>query len=319
MKSTIVSGFLLLSWVTVSAAGQGDFEKGISYYKQGQYDNAIEEFEKIVERTPDYESGHRILGDSYRRLKNYPKAITAFQNALRLKDNNYATYYGLALCFYNSGRYRDTAATLLRGERHARSPQDQYQLYHTRGSSYYNLKDFERAVSDLRRATSIQRGNHSDALQLGISLYHLGNLAEAESQLNTALALNPQVTQAQDYLSRLQFLRGIAAIEAQKYKEAAEILSAYVGGNPEDADAWFNLGLSQLFTTNLDTAEKSFFRSATLAPQNWQVYDRLAFIYEKKQAHAKALQNYQKAYRLNPAPQVQQSVDRVQERIRRNN
>ncbi len=85
-------------------AQEGDYQKGLSYYKQGQYQKTIEEFEKIVEAYPDYESGHRILGDSYLKIKAYDKAIEAFQKALELKGDNYVTHYGLALSFFNEGR-----------------------------------------------------------------------------------------------------------------------------------------------------------------------------------------------------------------------
>ncbi|MFQ5928275.1 MAG: tetratricopeptide repeat protein, partial [Acidobacteriota bacterium] len=86
---------LLLTWVVAPLMAQVDFEQALSHYKQGQYSKAIEEFEQIVKANPDYESGHRILGDSYLRIKKYEKAIEAFENALRLKSDNYISFYGL--------------------------------------------------------------------------------------------------------------------------------------------------------------------------------------------------------------------------------
>ena len=98
---------LLAGTIPSLMAQEGDYQKGVSYYKQGQYQKTIEEFEKIIAAHPDYESGHRILGDSYLKIKAYDKAIVAFQNALELKGDNYVTHYGLALSFFNEGRYRE--------------------------------------------------------------------------------------------------------------------------------------------------------------------------------------------------------------------
>ena len=148
---------LLAGTIPSLIAQEGDYQKGLSHYKQGQYQKTIEEFEKIIEVHPDYESGHRILGDSYLKIKAYDKAIEAFQNALELKGDNYVTHYGLALSFFNEGRYREAIAALNEGENYARSPRDQYQIYRTRGSAYYNINDFERAISDLQKAVSIQK------------------------------------------------------------------------------------------------------------------------------------------------------------------
>ncbi len=72
---------LLLSCGSLLAQ-EGDYQKGLSYYKQQQYEKAIEEFEKIVEASPDYESGFRILGDCYLQLKDYDRAAAAFQKAI---------------------------------------------------------------------------------------------------------------------------------------------------------------------------------------------------------------------------------------------
>ena len=81
--------FFLINVTAGLLMAQGDFQKGVSYYKQEQYAKAITEFEQIVKSFPDYESGQRILGDCYLKIKNYNKAIPAFQKALQIKNNNY--------------------------------------------------------------------------------------------------------------------------------------------------------------------------------------------------------------------------------------
>ncbi len=308
---------LLAFTIPCLMAQEGDYQKGLSYYKQGQYLKTIQEFEQIVKEHPDYESGHRILGDSYLKIKNYEKATEAFQNALRLKSDNFVSYYGLALAYYNSGRYRDVIPTLLKGENYAQSPREQYQIYHTRGSSYYNVNDFEQAISDLLKAISIQGGHPDDALQLGISYYRVGNDSEAEKYLQRALALDRDASAARHFLSRLHYEEGVDAIEAQRFAEAAVLLGDYVSENPEDGEARFNLGLAQLFAENLEVAEREFLESARLIPENWEVYDRLGYVYEKQEKYDKALQNYQTAHDIHQDPQIQESLERVQERIRR--
>ncbi|MDA2934104.1 tetratricopeptide repeat protein [Acidobacteria bacterium AH-259-D05] len=318
-KEKVVLGTLLIGWTSVFLLAQdGDYLKGLSYYKQKQYAKAIEEFEKIVKANPKYESGFRILGDSYLRVREYDHAIEAFQNALRLKDDNYISYYGLALAYYNTARYTETISTLVQSESYARSPRDQYQLYRTRGSAHYNISEFEKAISDLERASAIQRGNPRDVLQLGISYYHLGNYSQAEKLLQQALALDPSASAAKQYLSQIRYQEGIDAIEARDYKRAVNLLRDYVDQNPQDGEALFNLGLARLFAKNLQAAEEEFLRAVELMPENWEVYDRLGYIYEIKKNYAKALQNYQKAHHLNPDSAIEESVKRIQERIRRN-
>ena len=296
---------------------EGDFQKGISYYKQQQYEKAVVEFEQLVEANPDYENGYRILGKCYLETKNYGAAIAAFEKALELKKDTFVSHHGLGIANYNNGNYRGAIAALLKAERFARSPRDRYRVYHARGSAYFNSGDFERAVSDLEKAVSIKRGVHVDVLELGMALYQLKNYSAAESHLKQALALDPESKDAQRYLARIEFERAAQSLEEGQYRKAADLLRGYVRDQSEDGQAWFNLGLAHLFLEELKASEEAFLRSQTLLPDQWEAYDRLGYIYEKMKLFDKALQNYKKAHQLHPGGELQASVERIEERIRR--
>ena len=243
--------------------------------------------------------------------------MTAFQKALQLNGNNFASYLGLALGYFNIGKYRDCIASLVKAERMARTPKDQYQLYRTRGAAYFNVKDFENAAQDLLKANSIQRVSFQDVLQLGISYFRLGNLTEAEKYLRQAVALNGASAEARRYVAQLGYAQAVKAIEGKDYEQASALLTSHLANNPEDAAAWFNLGLARLFSNDLKGAEDAFAQSVRLDPDNWRGYDRLGYIYEKTKNYRKALQNYSKASGLSQNALCKASVERVQERLRR--
>lgn len=312
-----IAAALVLGFTFSFLLAQGDFQKGISYYKQGQYARAIEEIEPITKENPEWEDGFRLLGDCYLKTRRYEDAISTFQKALRLKNDLFVTHQGLAVAFFNTGRFRDVAATLLRAEHLARSPAEQYELFRTRGSAYFNLKEYEKAASDLERAVSIQRNNLQDVLQLGVSYHHLGNSGEAERYLRQAQSMDPNNAEARRYLSHLGYQKALDAIASANYPDAVRILSDYVTENPEDGEAWFNLGLAHLFAKNLKEAEDAFLKGAQFLSDQAEIYDRLGYIYETNRNYSKALQNYQKAYSLTPTSEIKESVERIQERIRR--
>ena len=308
---------LTISLATVAILGQADYQRGVSYYKQGQYSKAIIEFEELIQSEPDYETGYRILGDSYLKIKNYEKAVHAFQEALRLKKDSFFSYYGLSLAYFNTNRHKDTIATLVKGEHLAISPRDRYTLHHIRGAAYFNTNQFREAVSDLKKAAAIQRGNFENLLQLGIATYRLDRFSEAEQYLKQALALDPKSDKAKDYFSRLRYQKAIEAIEKANYQEAITLLMEHTQINPESGESWFNLGLAQLFSGHLLASELAFQKSAALLSENWEVYDRLGYIYEKKENYGQALKNYQKAQQKHSNPQIVKSIQRIQERIQR--
>jgi tetratricopeptide (TPR) repeat protein len=308
--------FLILTLATLAGFSQGDYQKGISYYQQKQYEKAIVEFEAIVKDQPKYEFGHRVLGLSYLSVRKYDRAISSFQKAVELTPDNFVSLSGLALAYFNSGRYRQALGVLSGAERYAKTPRDQYRLYRTKGAAAFNLHDFPQAADSLKKAVAIQRGDANDLLQLGISYYHLGELDESSQFLSQVVAMRPNSVEAKKYLAQLESARAVAAIDEGRYQEAVDILREHVEANSEDVEAWFNLGLAFVFTENLQAAEGAFQRVTRLSPDNAGAYDRLGYIYEMKKLLNKSLQAYKKAFELGKTPETQASIDRIEKRIK---
>ena len=300
-----------------SLVAQGDFQKGISYYKQGQFDKAVEEFEKIVAEDPDYEAGYRVLGDSYLKLRDFSKAARAFQRAAELERENFVSYIGAAIAEFNLRRFQECVATLLRGEPYARTPRERYQLHQLRGSAYYSLGRYREAAEDLDKAVAIQRGEYSDVLQLGVAYYQLGEYGRARIHLEQARNLNPTAAEPQRFLSRLEYRDALDALAEKRFTEAGSILQRHLEAQPNDAEAWYNLGLARLFAENLDGAQAAFRRSLELSPDNWEAYNRLGYIYEVKRRYQDSLRNYRRALELHRDGAIRESVERIEERLRR--
>jgi tetratricopeptide (TPR) repeat protein len=312
ITASLVAG---IAWGWVAA--QGDFQKGVSYYKQGQYARAVEEFEQLVKANPDYEAGYRVLGDSYLRLKNYPKAAEAFRKAAELDATKFASHLGAATALFNAGRFQDAVTALQKGETAAKAPKERYQFHQLRGSAWYKLNRFPEAAADLEKAVAIQRGDFNDVFQLGVALLQTGNLEAARRYLEQAAALRPDSADAARFLRRAEAREAAAAIEAKQYPQAIRVLTRLVQAEPNDADAWYNLGLAQLFNKQLEESEASFKRSAELLPSRWETHNRLGYVYEMRRQYPQALRSYSRALQLNQNDSVQESVKRVEERIRR--
>ncbi len=317
MKRKTLTALLVALTLPVLGWAQGDFQKGISYYKQGQYDKAVQEFEQLVKVDPKYESGYRVLGDSYLKLHRYDKAADAFKRAAELDSTNFSSFLGAAVAQFNQAQYQDAIDTLESGKAAAKAPKERYQLFQLWGSSYYNLEKYAQAVADLEKAVSIQRGDYNDVFQLGLSYLELGDYAKARQYLGQAAALGDDKGKAQQYLDRVDYRQALAAIRQQHYPQAAQSLKQFVQSHPDDADAWYNLGLAQLFSKKLDDARKSFEQCTTLSSANADAFRRLGYIYEVQKHYEASLKNYKKANAIKSDPSDQKSIKRIEERIRR--
>lgn len=318
------SHFTLLFFVFAVAAlvipqvhAQGDFQRAVSLYKQKQYREAAAEFSKLVEEDPLYETGYRVLGDCYLKLKEYAAASDAFEKAAELDPENFVSAQGLAMARYNLKDYEGAIEALSSADSLAKAPPQEYQLHRIRGSSFYQTGRFQDAVRELSAANNIQRGDFSNILQLGISHFRLNNLEPARTFLEQALSIRPDSGEARDFMGMVDFSLGAEALKSGEYTEAARLFNDSVTLNPDDSEAWFNLGLAYLFTDNLMKAEEAFLKVVSIRPDQWQPYDRLGYIFETTGRYEASLENYEKALQLNNDPKLEESVDRVRERIRR--
>ena len=67
MRRLSFTGFFTcfcLALVCVQPAA-ADYKQAVAFYNQGQFDKAIQELKPDLDRNPDWEFGHRLLGLCY--------------------------------------------------------------------------------------------------------------------------------------------------------------------------------------------------------------------------------------------------------------
>lgn len=80
--------------------------KGIRFYKNKEYDNAIQEFKKVLKRYPDYKEAHSILGNAYFRNQMYIEAAMAYEKVKQLDPEDITAYENLGVIYANRGEYK---------------------------------------------------------------------------------------------------------------------------------------------------------------------------------------------------------------------
>src|SRR5215210_7327504 len=75
-----------LGMISISALAAGfDWERAVSLYKQGQFREAIAEFQKVLIEYPDHADSWKFIGLSYYQLKEYQSAIEPLEKSLAQK------------------------------------------------------------------------------------------------------------------------------------------------------------------------------------------------------------------------------------------
>ena len=87
-------------------------DKGLAFYYDRQYDNAIEMARKTLELDPNYAAAHRLLSLAFQGQELFDEAIAANQNWGELTGNKVETSLALAQIYAISGQLED-ARTLV--------------------------------------------------------------------------------------------------------------------------------------------------------------------------------------------------------------
>ncbi|MHC4183291.1 MAG: tetratricopeptide repeat protein [Planctomycetota bacterium] len=76
---------------------------GVSYFKEGMFEEAVQEFKRAIEIYPDYVGAYNNLAVAYIKLGMIDQAISEFKEAARLKPDAVEPHYNLGLLYQEKG------------------------------------------------------------------------------------------------------------------------------------------------------------------------------------------------------------------------
>jgi serine/threonine protein kinase/predicted Zn-dependent protease len=163
---------------------------------------------------------HFLLGQEQYRQGNSQQAILDFQNVLQLEPDHFWSSYYLALCWLKTQHPNQAAACLTAclGQR-----RDFPWLYLLRASAWSELGQFARAEADFEAALATplsDAARYGLLVNRGVMRIRQGSLDKAMADLQQAIALRPQ--QYQGYVNLAQaYLKGQHLDEAAEQLDQA--------------------------------------------------------------------------------------------------
>jgi tetratricopeptide (TPR) repeat protein len=213
--------------------------------------------------------------------------------------------------YYQQQQWRDAAAEL---EKAVAGMSSEANLHAWLGRSYFELGQKDKALPELTQAAQIDRGSR-------VGLYfaariHLenGNYAQAVNLAERAIQAHPQDT-------NIRRLLGQAYLGADRFADAIRQFEVVIADRPNEANAIYNLGQAYMAMENWAKAAEQFQKAQNMfeagsATQSALLYD-LGIAFERLTRNADALRAFTDSKSINDTTDVQDAIDRVQERIRR--
>jgi DNA-binding winged helix-turn-helix (wHTH) protein/Flp pilus assembly protein TadD len=188
----VVIGFTLLFLVAKSLPSVARFynNRGVQLQQQGQFLEAIQDYQRALSLRSSYAEAHYNLADVYEQIPNYEKALEEYQRAIDVDSAFYPAYNNLSRLYIL--RRRDYGAALRLLDRALslgpNEPSVQYSLHKNYGWANLELHNLGQAEQNLRFAVGLNEGRGAAHCLLAKVLDAQGKANDARSEWESCVA-----------------------------------------------------------------------------------------------------------------------------------
>ena len=162
--------------------------RGSAYHAQKDYDRAIQDYDEAIRLNPNYALAFNNRGIAYRSKRENERAIQDYDRAIKL-NLKYAAAFNNRGNVYRDMRDYDRA---IQDYDEAIRLNPNYALaLNNRGRAYRNKRDYERALADYEEAARIDP-KVAQHKSMGYTLFYLGRMAESAEAMERAVTAAPQ-------------------------------------------------------------------------------------------------------------------------------
>jgi len=305
-------------------SSEGYFQLGVIQEKLGMNKDAIKSYNKVNELKPDAREAYLSRARIYENQKDFKSAIKEYEKYIEVYPDNISILIYLGKCYFEEKRYKDAENVLLKAKKIAPNNLTVYYLlgmnYEKRANinkaidcyefivkneknpaafarlGYYyalNLK-FDTAQEKIQQAINLDPLNYEFHYLAGLNYIDKKDFVSAKKELELALAVKPDFTEASFYLAMVND-------KLDNFEEAEKILLELIEKDSSNVKAMNYLGYCYADRNiKLDEAEKLLNDVVKLRPNDPAFLDSLAWLYYREGKFKQAEQYIFKAIITEP-------------------
>jgi serine/threonine protein kinase/tetratricopeptide (TPR) repeat protein len=306
--------------------GQAYWSKYMATKDSVWVDQARGSCSHAVTLDPKLPASHLCLGILENGTGQYEDAIREFQSVLQSDPTNTSAYEGLATAQYRLKRIKEAEATY---QRAIKAAPHYWSPYNWLGTFYFAIGDNEKAAEMFKKVVELAPGNHLGYYNLCAAEYLLGSFAQAEATCRKSIAIRPSSTaysnlgtvlfcegqykESAEWFEKAVQLRskdpelwgnlgdaykwspseGAKAVAA--YRKAAELAREGLRVNPKSYQLLGALAMYEAETSNIAQAMRDLHRALLLAPKDFQIMYDAAVVFQLAGRRAQALHYLERA------------------------
>lgn len=269
-----------------------DFDAAERHFARREFSEAAKLSRRVVEAGPKNSEAWRLLGDSLREMRNYDKALAAYEQALALRPHDAEVYYGRGAAYSGSQQWReairDFSQAMKLNPHYAEAALEIGQAWGHRWRRH------RRAANCLRFAVRLKADWDDPRFFLGLDYYHANRWHDRLRVFRKAVEAAP------DWAEGYYIIGVIQANEGGYQANAAEAFQSAVRLRPDWVKAWLALGQAHSDLEEWEPAVHAYKQAVALDAANAEAYLGLGTAYHNTAQWPEALAAYRAAQERSP-------------------
>ena len=240
------------------------FDKGVQLMDEGQYDKAINAFDRVLEIDPTVYTAWHNKGVILSREGSYNESLVCFNKAIELNSHDKTTWFNKGKSLDKLGREEDALEAY---DRALDLDSYFYDALYDKGRILLELGRYNEAYEAYEKASKIKPKDKSVLAYKGVVLANLGRYNESIKALNTALEIDP-------HYDRAWCNKGIILTESGNIPDAINTFNTALEINPKNHCVW-NKRMRLLYQLKqVQIVNYKFYENYSIEiPLGWWMFD----------------------------------------------
>jgi tetratricopeptide (TPR) repeat protein len=267
------------------------FTLGVLLAKQGEYSDAIHEFETADALQPGTFEILHDLGQAYLKSGDNGKALGILDRALKLFPDSVGTLYLMAQAYANEGKDLDALDALVKA--HKLEPRNTDVIFLMARLSMKQTY-YEDAIPLLEEGLKVDPKGPNLLAALGICYFSTGKITKAKDTFQALLQVNRS--------ARAYALMGLCYRYLGRFDEAEKYLEQGLKADPRDAACLYNMGYIESRQGHYESGEKWLEQALEVDPNYYEALLELGNAKMRQKKFEEAVTLLRKCAQLDPHP-----------------
>lgn len=165
------------------------YNRGITYYMTGDYQEAIRDFKCVIQLDSTYTTSFTNLGLSYFKLDNYKESINQLSKALNKGEKDLIIFTTRGLCYQKLKNYDEAIKDYSKA---VEIDSNSFMAYSNRAECYKHLKMTNKVINDYKKLIELKPDNSTLYYNIGCIYFNKRDWKQAVRYWEEGLEVNPK-------------------------------------------------------------------------------------------------------------------------------